>query len=200
MGKLVPRIDNSIRDPIIKYSSLIPDIISDAISGLNNRNYRAIVVLLDIEGKKSFTELRKKLNLKKNQSNKLTYWLDKLEEEGLVVNEIIKVPNKRESSFYRLSGFGKDLLDKIVEAYLNYVSPVVRVPKEEKLREVTPTSSGVITETVDATNKISFGPLPIRETREEKETEKQYVFGEGVPLKYRKEKKEWIKSEREGQR
>lgn len=197
MDKLVPRIDNSIKDPIIKYSSLIPDIISDAISGLNNRNYRAIVVLLDIEGKKSFTELREKLNLKKSQSNKLAYWLDKLEEEGLVVNEIIKVPNKRESSFYRLSGFGKDLLDKILKAYLNYVSPVVRVPKEEKPREVTPTSSGVITVTVDATNKISSDPLPIRETREEKEIEKQYiVFGDSSIPEIRKEKKEWIKSER----
>lgn len=157
--KLVPKLDNSISDPITKYSNVIPDIISDAISGLNNKNYRAVVVILDIEGKKSFTELREKLNLNKDQSNKLSYWLDKLEEEGLVVNDIIKIPDRRESSFYSLSRFGKDLLDKILEAYINYISPSVAIPKGETLEELDPTSSLDIPLEFNSTTNTYQAPL-----------------------------------------
>lgn len=155
MNKLAPKIDNSIRDPIVRYSSIIPDIISDAISGLNKRNYRAVIALLDIEGTKSFTEIREKLNLEKTQSNKLAYWLDKLEEEGLIVNDIIKIPNKKESSFYSLSAFGEDLLDKLLEAYWDYISPIVKVTGEEIYKDVEPTSSDISSTFTGFTRKLT---------------------------------------------
>ena len=101
--------------PVRRYSSLLPDRICKSLNGIRNKKQRAILILLDIEGKKSFSQIQAIFNFK---TNDLSYQLNSLETVGLINNVLKKEREYKDYSWYSLTNYGKDLISSIIDVYV----------------------------------------------------------------------------------
>lgn len=108
-------LEKQVQDPVEAYSSLLPPMLKNSLSGFRHKNQKAIIMVLDLYGRRSFSQIQTDLHLSKND---LSYHLKSLENSGLVRNEIKKVSGTREYSWYLLTNFGMNLLKSLLEVYL----------------------------------------------------------------------------------
>jgi len=112
--------DRSPSPFIIKYSSMLPKSICNSLSSFVNEKQRAIIIILDMEGKASFSQLQRLLRLKKND---LSYQLNCLELNGLIKNELKKERGLRDFSWYSLTTYGDTLFSTLLDVYVKSISP-----------------------------------------------------------------------------
>lgn len=107
-------------EPIERYSQIVPLLLSDSLMGFRNKKLKAIITILEMNDELSFSEIKETLQLR---SNDLSNQLNILEELGLIKNEIEKKEGVSQFSWYLLTEFGRNLLKKLLEAYIEYINP-----------------------------------------------------------------------------
>lgn len=94
-----------------EYLNEIPLIVRNAIRALCDESRQGILLFLKINGKKSFTEIYKELNISKNN---LSHHIKILMKYGLIYNFFTENKFKNKYSFYELSKIGSAFLDILI--------------------------------------------------------------------------------------
>jgi DNA-binding HxlR family transcriptional regulator len=114
-----------------EYAQRWPNEIDEAFKGLNSSLSKGIFVYLLLNGKKTYTELLKDLEIK---SNNLSYHLKTLSKSGLISHTYAYEQNRQDHSLYSVSNFGNTFAKKCLEAahhpYEYQLPPEIKIPTQ----------------------------------------------------------------------
>lgn len=96
-----------------EYNNLFNEEVRDIIKSLSEDNRSAIMIDLLLQPKgRTFTQLKEDIGIPQGTLN---YHLKNLFENGLIINEFLKLNNTREYSYYLPSRMGTTFFDKVLD-------------------------------------------------------------------------------------
>lgn len=102
-----------------KETSDLPEDLETTLASIANKTRFAIAKYLIDNGDKTFTELCKFTGLK---TSVLYFHINKLELGGILQNYLQKKENTSEYSFYKITKYGKYIIEKIIAMHNEFYS------------------------------------------------------------------------------
>lgn len=102
-------------EKIKEYADELPSELKRAVEALDDDLRQAIFFVLLKNGELSFTQIMTELEIPRKDSSILSHHLKILEKGALIKNKYAKKEGVDSHSFYDLTDFGEDLLDKLMD-------------------------------------------------------------------------------------
>ncbi len=102
-------------EKIKEYADELPSELKRAVEALDDDLRQAIFFVLLKNGELSFTQIMTELEIPRKDSSILSHHLKILEKGALIKNKYAKKEGVDSHSFYDLTEFGEDLLDKLMD-------------------------------------------------------------------------------------
>ncbi len=102
-------------EKIKEYADELPSELRRAVEALDDDLRQAIFFVLLKNGELSFTQIMTELEIPRKDSSILSHHLKILEKGALIKNKYAKKEGVDSHSFYDLTDFGEDLLDKLMD-------------------------------------------------------------------------------------
>ena len=102
-------------EKIKEYADELPSELKRAVEALDDDLRQAIFFVLLKNGELSFTQIMTELKIPRKDSSILSHHLKILEKGALIKNKYAKKDGVDSHSFYDLTDFGEDILDKLMD-------------------------------------------------------------------------------------